>query len=176
MERLEKEQLVQELREKFENAKSFFLTDFSGLNVEQITELRSKFRESSVEYKVVKNTLTKLALQHAGYDKLLEYMLGPTAVAYSYNDPVAPARIISDFLKTHREIAKPEIKVCVVEKEIISAEHSEDLVNLPNRETLIAMVLGGINAPITGFVQTLNGVITKLVLALKAIEEKKNES
>jgi len=176
MRKPEKEQLVQELSEKLGKAQGFFLTDFSGLNVEQVTELRDKFRESDVEYKVVKNTLTRLALKEAGIDGLDSQLIGPTAIALSYDDPVTPAKIIAAFRKAHKRVEKPEIKVCVVEKKILSASEAKELVDLPNRETLIAMLLGGLNAPVSGFVSVLDGVITKLVLALKAIEEKKAEN
>jgi len=171
----EKQQLVQDISDKFSRAKAFFFTDFSGLNVEQITELRSKFREKSIEYHVVKNTLTRLALRKLGFETLSNSLLGPTAIAFSYDDPTAPAKIISEFLKANRALEKPTIKVCVVEKNVLSGEQAADLINLPSRETLIAMVLGGINAPLTGLVSTLNGMISKLILTLKALEDQKNQ-
>lgn len=175
MEKAVKEQLVNDLQEKFSTAKSFFVTDYSGLNVAQVTELRRKLRESSIEYKVVKNTLAQLALHNLGYQGLDEHFLGPTAIAYAFKDPAAPAKIIDEFLKSHREIQKPEIKVGVIEKQILSAVDMKDIVNLPPKETLIAMLMGGLNAPISGFVGALNGLITKLVLVLKSIEEKKSK-
>lgn len=175
MRKPEKVQLVQELSDKLRKAQGFFLTDFSGLNVEQVTELRDKFRESDVEYKVVKNTLARLALKEAGIEGLDSQLVGPTAIALSYDDPATPAKIISAFRKTYKKLETPEVKVCVVENKVLSAIEAKELVNLPNRETLIAMLLGSLNAPVSGFVSVLDGVITKLVLTLKAIEEKKTE-
>lgn len=175
MPRPDKQQVVLDINEKLSKAKAFFLTDYSGLNVEQITELRRKFREKDVEYHVLKNTLTKIALKEMGFDGLMEQLVGPTAIAFSYNDPAIPAKIISDFVKAHRETDKPQIKVCVVENEILSAEESKALVDLPSRETLIAMLMGGLNAPVTGLVSVLSGVMTKLVLTIKALEEKKSQ-
>jgi len=175
MEKAVKEQLVTDLQQKFSTAKGFFVTDYSGLNVAQVTELRRKLRESSIEYKVVKNTLARLALNNLGYQGLDEHFLGPTAVAYAFKDPAAPAKIIEEFLKSHRELQKPEIKIGVIEKQVLSAADMKDIVNLPSRETLIAMLLGGLNAPISGFVGVLNSLLTKLVLVLKAVEEKKSQ-
>ncbi|MCI0515101.1 50S ribosomal protein L10 [candidate division KSB1 bacterium] len=172
----EKQQLVQNLSEKFTQAASFYLTDFSGLNVGLITELRRKFRQNAVEYKVIKNTLAKIALKNAGFSGLSNFLTGPTAIAYSFDDPTAPVKVLSEFLKEHRELKKPEIKICIFEREVVPAKEAEYLLKLPNRVTLIAMVLGGLNAPITGLVSSLNGIITKLVLTLKAIEEKKSST
>lgn len=173
MQRPEKEQLVQEVSDKLSQAKSFILTDFSGLNVAQVTELRNRFRESSVDYRVIKNTLSELALKNVGFTNLHEYLTGPTAIAFSYDEPAAPAKIISDFLKAHKEVKKPEIKLCVVENEILTPEETKELIDLPSKEVLIARLLGGINAPLSGLVGSLNEMVTKLVRTLKAVEEKK---
>lgn len=173
--RPEKQQLVQDISDKFSKAKAFYLTDFSGLNVEEITDLRRKFRESSIEYRVLKNTLVRLALNNVGFKGIENHLSGPTAIAFSYDDPAVPAKIISDFLKINRRSKKPEVKVCVVENEILTAGETQELVNLPSRDILIAMVLGGFNAPLTGLVGTLNEVISKLVRTLKALEEKKSQ-
>lgn len=176
MRRPEKELLVQEISDKFSEAKSFFLTDFSGLNVEQVTELRNKFRESSVDYQVIKNTLSELALKNIGITNIHKYLTGPTAIAFSYAEPGAPAKIISDFLKAHRETTKPEIKLCILEREILTPAETKELIDLPPREVLIARVLGGLNAPISGLVGSLNGLISKLVRTLKAVEEQKSSA
>lgn len=176
MRRPEKELLVQEISDKLNRSKAFYLTDFSGLNVEQVTELRNKFRENSVDYQVIKNTLSELALKNIGVTNIHQFLTGPTAIAFSYAEPGAPAKIISDFLKAHRETTKPEIKLCIVENEILTPEETQQLIDLPPREVLIARVLGGLNAPISGFVGTLNGLISKLVRTLKAVEEKKTSA
>ena len=174
--RPEKQQLVEELSDKLSRAKAFFLTDYSGLNVEKISDLRRRFRSKSVEYFVVKNKLTRLALKNIGIDTLDDSLIGPTAIAFSYEDPAAPAKIISEFVKEFREVEKPTIKIGMVENEVLTTEQMVELINLPTREVLISMVLSGINGPLSGLVGSLNGVLSKLVLTLKALEEKKAEA
>jgi len=169
----EKMQKVDEITKKFSDAKSFFLTDFSGLNVEEINDLRRKFRRSAVDYQVIKNTLAKIALKNAGFNSLMEYLVGPTAIAFAVEDPTAPIKIIDEFVKTLRDKEKPKIKVCVFEGEILDASQMDELTNLPSREVLISRLLGGLNSTISGLAYVLNGLISKLILTVKAIEERK---
>ena len=98
----EKKQIVEEIKSKFLEAQSAVLVDYRGLNVEQITELREKFRQQGVDYKVYKNTMMRFAAKEAGLEGLLEYLVGPTAVAFGMEDPVGAAKIISEFAKTHK--------------------------------------------------------------------------
>ncbi|HZD60535.1 MAG TPA: 50S ribosomal protein L10, partial [Anaerolineae bacterium] len=99
MARPEKEAVVQEIRDKLQSAKSVILTDYRGLNFEQLTELRKKLRDQSVEYKIFKNTLARIAAKDSDLSELEAYLVGPTAMAISYEDPVAPAKILLDFAK-----------------------------------------------------------------------------
>ena len=110
MAREDKEKQVQELTEIFKRAKSVYLTDFKGLDVNRTTELRKKFREQAVEYRVVKNTLAQLAAKNAGYDMLLEYLTGPTGMAFGITDPIVPARILSEFAKDETKEVKVRYK------------------------------------------------------------------
>ncbi|MGH9427511.1 MAG: 50S ribosomal protein L10, partial [Terriglobia bacterium] len=111
MKRSEKEQIVTEVTEVVSRARGMFFTDFSGLTVEQATELRREFRKSGVEYRVVKNTLIQKALESAtGYDKVYDKLTGPTGVAFAFDDPVAPAKIIRRFSEKHSKLS---LKVCV---------------------------------------------------------------
>jgi large subunit ribosomal protein L10 len=171
MPRPEKEQFVSELIDKLTTAKSIFLTDYSGLNVEDMNRLRRNFRQSSVEYEVVKNTLARLAVKKAGMDDLLDQIIGPTAIAYGMDDPAAPVRIIMDFAKDKN---KPQVKACIFEGEVFDATRIGELANLASRGELLAKVLAGFKSPITGFVFTLQGLIRNIVGVLKAIEEKKS--
>ncbi|MDI3533710.1 MAG: large subunit ribosomal protein [Thermosediminibacterales bacterium] len=166
-----KERVVEEIRDKFERANSALLTDYRGLNVAEVTELRKQLREAGIEYKVVKNTLTRLAIKDFDYsDELKEFLQGPTAIAFSYEDPVAAAKILSKFAKDHKNL---EIKVGLVEGKVVDINGIKNLADLPSREVLIAKVLAGMQAPISGLVNVLNGPMRGLVYALQAIKDKK---
>lgn len=169
----QKKEVVKELTEKIEAAKAIVLADYRGLTVEQDTELRNALRKAGVEYKVVKNTLTRFAAKANGLDGLDSFLNGPTAMATSATDPVAPAKVLAEYAKKYEKL---ELKVGVVEGKIIDLAGIKALAELPPREVLIAKVLGGFNAPISGFVNVLNGNIRGLVVALNAIAEKKAEA
>jgi large subunit ribosomal protein L10 len=168
----EKKQLVDLLSEKIKGAKSFVLADYRGLTVEQDTEMRVAIRNAGLEYKVYKNTLTKLAAKANGYEALNEYLEGPTAIAFSTTDPVMPSKILVEYAK---KFAKFEIKAGVVEGKVVNEVSIKEIAALPSREELIAKVLCTLNAPITGFVNVLNGNLRGLVVALNAIREKKEQ-
>lgn len=165
----EKQEAVKELAEKLKASKSVVLADYRGLTVEQDTELRNALRKAGVEYKVVKNSLTRFAAKEVGLDGLDEFLSGPTSVAIS-DDPVAPSKVLSEYAKKYEKL---ELKAGVVEGKIIDVAGIKALAELPPREVLIAKVLGGFNAPISGFVNVLNGNIRGLVVALNAIAEQK---
>lgn len=167
---LAKKETVKEISEKLKSAKSMVFADYRGLTVEQDTELRSALRKAGVEYKVVKNTMTRFAANENGLEGLDSYLKGPTALAISETDPVAPAKVLSEFAK---KFEKLELKVGVVEGKIISVTEIKALAELPSREVLIAKVLGGFNAPISGFVNVLNANLKGLVVALNAVAEQK---
>jgi len=162
---------VQELSEKLKKAESFVLADYRGINVEQVTELRNELRKAEVEYKVIKNTLTAFAAKENGLVDLLPHLEGPTAIAISYTDPVAPAKILNNYVKKNDKF---KLKVGYVEGRVINADEVKMLAEIPPREELIAKMLGSFNAPITGFVNVLNGNIRGLVVALNAIAEKQS--
>jgi Ribosomal protein L10 len=165
----QKKQVVTDLTEKIKSAQSIVLADYRGLTVEQDTELRNALRKAGVDYKVVKNTLTSLAMKESGLE-MDQFLAGPTAMAISSTDAVAPAKVLSEFSK---KFEKLELKVGVVEGKLIDLEGIKALAELPSREVLIAKVLGGFNAPISGFVNVLNGNMRGLVVALNAIAEQK---
>jgi len=168
-----KKVIVNNLTEKIQNSKTIVLVDYRGLTVEQDTELRVALRKAGVCYEVVKNTLTRFAMNNSGYSELDTYLNGPTAIAYSFEDVVAPAKIIAEFAKKFEHL---QIKAGVVEGKIFDEKQVKALAELPSREELIAKVLAGFNAPITGFVNVLNGNLRGLVVALNAIAEKKAEA
>jgi len=166
----QKKQIVQGLTEKIKSAQSIVLADYRGLTVEQDTALRNALRAAGVDYKVVKNTLTSLAMKASGLEELDGFLSGPTAMAISTTDAVAPAKILAEYAK---KFEKLELKAGMVEGKIINVDGIKALAELPSREVLIAQVLGGFNAPISGFVTVLNANLKGLVVALNAIAEQK---
>lgn len=167
----QKKKYVEELTERLKNASSGVIADFKGINVADDTKLRKDLREAGAEYFVAKNTMLHLAVEKAGLGELDELLSGTTAVALSDEDPAAAARVISKFAEKNK---KYSIKGGYVEGKVIDADGVKSLAKLPDRNTLIAMTLGGLNAPITGLVYVLNANITGLARALQAIAEKKN--
>lgn len=170
----EKKRAVEEIRGRFNQAKSAILTDYRGLDVADMTELRKKLREAGVEYRVLKNTLTKIAISDLGLEALDDHLKGPTAIAFGYEDPVVPAKVLAEFNKDHKDHL-PVIKAGTVEGKFIDVEGVKALADLPSREVLLAQVLAGMQAPITGFVRAANGIISGLVYALNAVKEQKEQ-
>lgn len=170
MARPEKEAAVQEITDVFQRATSVFITDYKGLNVENLSQLRSNCREASVEYRVVKNTLARIAARNAGVEEMVDHFVGPSAIAFTFDDPSSPARVISDFAKKNN---KPTIKVSLFEGAFYGPDRVEDIAALPSKQELLARVVGGLNAPIQGFVGTLNGLLSKFVRTLDAVREQK---
>jgi large subunit ribosomal protein L10 len=166
----QKKEAVQQLVEKLKSASSGVLVDYRGLTVEQDTDLRNELRKAGVEYKVVKNTLTRFAANETGYEALDPFLHGPTSLALTYEDPVAAAKVLSEFAKKNDKL---EIKAGFVDGKVIDVNGIKALAELPPKEVLIAKVLGGFNAPISGFVNVLNGNLRGLAVALNAIAEKK---
>lgn len=171
----EKIQTVAGIKEKLSNTKGAVLTNYRGLTVAQDTKLRRKLREAGVEYRVFKNTMTRIAAQEAGIEGLDAYLEGPTAIAMSYTDPVAPAKVISDFVKENK-LQALEVKAGLVEGKVIDVDGVKALSALPPREVLVAQVLAGMQAPIAGFVNVLSGSLRNLVYALEAVRKQKESA
>ena len=171
----EKQATVAELTGKLGQIKGAVLINYRGLTVAQDTKLRRKFREAGVEYRVVKNTLTRIAAKEVGITGMDSYLEGPTAMAFSSADPVAPAKIITEFIK-EMKLQNIEIKAGLVEGKVIDANGVKALANLPPREVLIAQVLAGFQAPIAGFVNVLQGTIRNAVYVLEAIRKQKESA
>lgn len=168
-----KQAVVKELVEKLSQAKGAVIINYRGITVLQDTKLRRKLREAGVEYNVVKNTMTRLAAQELEITGLDTYLEGPSAIAISKVDPVAPAKIISEFAKEFEII---EIKAGLLEGKVIDADGVKALANLPSREVLLAKLLGTLNVPITGFVNVLAGNIRNLVYVLEAVRKQKESA
>ena len=141
MNRKEKAQVISDLSEKVKGFQAAILTNYRGLNVEQINHLRQRLREEKISYHVVKNTLMRLASKGTDLEKLDNYFEGPTAIAISYGDPVLLAKILSEFIKTQPTL---EIKVGLIQGRVASPEEVKALATMPSREVLLGQILGGI--------------------------------
>lgn len=168
--REEKAALVADLKEKLVRASVTVITDYRGLDVATITGLRKRIREAGGQYKVVKNTLTRRAAGEAGIQGLDAYLAGPIALAFGFEDPVAVPKVLTQFIKEFKQL---EIKGGIVQGKVVPAEEIRALADLPPRETLLAQVVGGFQAPLAGLVGVLQGTIRKLVYVLDAVREKK---
>lgn len=166
----EKKKVVAELEERFKSSKAAIFADYRGLKVADATSLRSNCREAGVDFRVVKNTLTKIAAENSGLQELNELLTGPTAIAFGLEDPVAPAKTLVDFAKKNRLL---EIKGGVVEGKFVELPEIKTLAELPGRDVLISQVMRGLNGTVAGFCTVLQGPIRKLVYALQAIQDQK---
>lgn len=173
MARPEKVAVVQEIQERLSKAQGAILTDYRGLTAGDMTVLRKQLRDAGVEYKVLKNTLAILAAEELGMQDLVPLLNGPTAFAFGYDDPVAPAKILSEFAKKSKNL---EIKGGILEGKVLDPEGVKNLADLPSREVLLSMVLRGMQAPIAGMVNVLQGNIRNLVYAVEAVRKQKEAS
>lgn len=153
-----KEPIVAELAEKMQKAAAGILVDYRGLTVEEDTKLRSEFRKAGVEYTVVKNTITRFAANQIGLGELDPILNGPTSLAMSFEDPVAPAKIIADFAKDHEAL---EIKSGFMDGKIMTLAEIETLAKTPSKDTLIAKMMGSLNSPVSSLVRTLQAIVDK---------------
>ncbi len=170
MNRTEKKQIVESLHDSFSRSKIVILTDYKGLDVEHINELRRKLREAEVEYKVVKNTLIVRASEDTDAALIKDYFKGPSALAFSYNDLVAPAKVLTEFAKKNEKL---EIKIGVMDGKVISLDEIKALSALPSREILLGQVLSAMNGVPTSLVRALNDVPTRLLNVLQAVKDQK---
>lgn len=157
-----KKQLVEEITEKLKESDSTILVDYRGLTVEEVTELRRQLRENNIDYKVYKNTMSRRAAEAAGLDELKETLVGPTAIAFSKDDVVAPAKVLHEFAKEHEAL---EVKGGVIEGEIATLDEIKELSTLPDYEGLLSMLLS-----------VLQGPIRNLAYATQAVADQKEES
>lgn len=151
--------VVSEIVEKLNNSSSAVVVDYKGLTVAEVTELRKVMREAGVDYKVYKNTLVRRAAQEVGIEQFNdELLVGTNAIAFGYDDPVAPARILKKFIETH---PKMQLKMAVVEGEFYDEAKIMELANIPSREELIAKLLGSLKAPVSNFVYLVDAIAKK---------------
>ncbi|WP_368653595.1 50S ribosomal protein L10 [Ornithinibacillus sp. 4-3] len=157
-----KQSIVQEISEKFQESQTAVVVDYRGLSVSEVTALRKELRDAGVEYKVYKNTLTRRAVADTDLQGLTETLTGPTAVAFSKDDVVAPAKILSNFAKDHEML---EIKGGVIEGNVATLDQIKELATLPDHNGLVSMLLSVLQAP-----------IRNLAYAAKAVADQKDEA
>jgi large subunit ribosomal protein L10 len=165
-----KKQFVEGVKERLGRSTVVILTDYKGLDVEAMTELRAKLREAQVEYQVIKNTMLRLASEGTDVEAIKESFVGPSAIALSYDDPVAPAKVLTEFAKANDKL---EIKIGVMEGRVLDLSAIKALSDLPSREQLLATVLSAMNAVPTSLVTALSDVPRRMVNVLQAIKDQK---
>ena len=165
-----KQKITEDLHERLAKSVIIVLTDYKGLDVTSINDLRRKLREANIEYQVVKNTLLVRAAEDTEVAVLKDHFKGPSAIAISYDDPVAPAKILTQFAKDNKEL---EIKVGVLNGKVLDAQAIKALATLPSREVLLAHFLSTLNAVPTSFVRVLAEVPRSMLNVLTAIKDQK---
>lgn len=165
----EKEGYIERYKERFGEVKDFIFTDYRGLTVEQISELRGKLRDQSAEYRVVKNNFAKLALTQMEYPDVSDFLVGPTAVALAKSESGPVVKAILDLARDW----PVSVKGGIIDGKVFNAEQVEEYSKLPTRDELIAKLMGTMNAPLQNLVYAMNGVTQKLVRVLQAVVDKK---
>jgi large subunit ribosomal protein L10 len=166
-----KKSIVADLHERFSKSKVLIVTDYKGLNVTTINALRRKLREADVEFKVVKNSLMVRAAEDTDVDLIKDSFKGPNAIAISYDDPVAPAKVLTDFAKENEKL---EIKLGVMDGKVMDLGAIKALSSLPSKEALIGQLLSVMNGVPTGLVRTLNAIPAGFVNVLQALKDQKD--
>jgi large subunit ribosomal protein L10 len=174
MKRTDKDAFVDELQEKLGGASAFYLTDFTGLSVKQITQLRVRLRKSGVEYVVVKNTLAKRALQGLELPDVASFFSGATGVAIGREDAVAAAKVLTEFAREFND--RPALKVAVVERREYSPEQVKALATLPPREVLLAQIAGGLQAPMARLAGGMSQLLAGFARAVDALRQQREEA
>lgn len=167
----QKQDLVTALATKLQRAPTVYVTDFTGLDVARITDLRRRLRAAGVEYLVVKNTLARRALTDVQRAGLEPHLAGPTALVLGGADPVAAAKVLTDFAKEHE---KPAIKIGLVEGRTVTPDQVKQLAALPSKPELLAQLGGALQAPMAGFLGAMNGLLYMMVGALEALQTKRS--
>lgn len=150
-----KQSIVEELKNKLSNCQAGVLVDYRGITVEEDTALRKAMREANVDYSVVKNTLLNFAVQGTNYEGIAPFLEGPTAIALGVEDPIAPAKVIGDFIEKQKKLA---IKTGFIDGRVVEVAEIEKISKLPSKEELLAKAFGSMKAPITNLARVLNQI------------------
>ena len=168
--RSQKEARVEELKKQLASKSTVLVGDFTGMDVATATEMRRELREASVEYRVVKNSLAKLAMEEAGFGVLKEHMSGPNGFVMTDGDAAVAAKIMVEFEKTRKT---PQIRMGIIDAVMVTAADIRRIAELPSREVLLAQIAAGFQAPVAGLARLLNELSRKLVATLDAVAKQK---
>lgn len=169
-----KERIVSETSRMIKGSQAVYLTDFLGMNVEQVNRLRAKLFASGIRMSVVKNTLISRSVKEAGYDfDISNYLKGATALVYGIDDPVEPAKILTEAKKSNKDLGKPDVKAVIFQGNLFGKEKVEAIAALPSKDELIAKLLATLASPMTTLVRTLKAPMSNLVNGLNQLKEKK---
>ena len=166
-----KQDKVSQIKENIDKAQVAIVTEYKGYSVEEITNLRRALQKEDDDYMVTKNTLAKLAVKDTPYEVLTETFKGPIAIAFGFGDQVAPAKVISKFIK---DAKKGEIVAAALDGKLLSAEEAKALATIPSKEEIYAKMLGCVNSPATGIVGSINAVMASLTRAVAAVRDQKS--
>ncbi|WP_425154572.1 50S ribosomal protein L10 [Candidatus Palauibacter sp.] len=166
----EKQRITRELSQQLEENGTIYLTDFTGLNVKAVTELRARLREQGLTYRVVKNTLMKRALEDVDLPDLRPHLEGPTGLVFSESDPVVPARILKEFAKAHED--RPVVKIGVIDRVEATAEDVGRMADIPPREVLLGGIAGGLTASVGGIAGALGALIRDIADMIEQVAKK----
>ena len=166
-----KSEKISQMKEKIEKAKVAIVTDYKGLSVEEITNLRRSIQKEDGDYMVTKNTLAKIAVKGTEYEVLADSLTGPVAIAFGFDDQVAPAKALAKFIK---ETKKGEILAAAMDGKLLSASEAKALATLPSKQEIYAKMLGCINSPASGIANSINAVMSSLTRAMAAVRDQKS--
>ena len=166
-----KSEKISQMKEKIEKAKVAIVTDYKGLSVEEITKLRRSIQKEDGDYMVTKNTLAKIAVKGTEYEVLADSLTGPVAIAFGFDDQVAPAKVLAKFIK---ETKKGEILAAAMDGKLLSASEAKALATLPSKQEIYAKMLGCINSPASGIANSINAVMSSLTRAMAAVRDQKS--
>jgi large subunit ribosomal protein L10 len=174
MKRAEKEALVTGLKDRITQSSTVYLTDFTGLSVKNMTDLRRRFRSAGIEFLVAKNTLALRALHEVSIDSLDDVLAGPTGFVFAGAEPVGAAKVLADFRKETQN--KPAVKAGLVDGKRVTPEEVQQLAKLPTREELLSQAAGAFQGPLQGFVGVLSGMLNQFVGALEALRAQRADA
>ena len=166
-----KSEKISQMKEKIEKAKVAIVTDYKGLSVEEITKLRRSIQKEDGDYMVTKNTLAKIAVKGTEYEVLADSLTGPVAIAFGFDDQVAPAKALAKFIK---ETKKGEILAAAMDGKLLSASEAKALATLPSKQEIYAKMLGCINSPASGIANSINAVMSSLTRVMAAVRDQKS--
>lgn len=163
---------VEDTKDRLRRSKCLVVTDYRGLTVAEMTDLRNRLRAEGVEYKIVKNRLAKIALRDSGMDTMDTYLKGTTALAFGIKDPVGPAKVLTGYAKDN---AKLKVLAGLMDNRVLDVAALTELSKMPSREMLLSRLLGSLSSPVQKLAYALNQTVAKVVYALDAVARKKAE-